>query len=338
MSKIYSESGYINWDYLYSECRFIMAVTGSRGTGKTYGLLKYVLDHDITFLYLRRLKSQLDECVADAKSNPFAKINQDTGSDVRVERRSGKVRFTAPIPESDNRRVIGYGAALSTMATIRGADFSAVNVIVFDEYIAMKGERPIQAEARAFKNLIETVNRNRELEGHPPVKVFMLGNANKLMNPYYLDWHFMKTALRMIRGGQMVYRTTNNNRIMIMLLNSPISEKKKETALYQDADSSFFGMAIENAFETDQTAIKTYKLKDCRHIVSIGSIGIYQTKSDGKHYISETTNKTNYFTENEINLKLFQTRYAGLKTLYLYGYCVFENYDCELLFREYIGL
>ena len=202
----------------------------------------------------------------------------------------------------------------------------------------MKGERPIPSEARAFRNLIETVNRNRELEGHPPVKIFMLGNANKLMNPYYLDWHFMKTALRMIRGGQMVYRTPNNNRIMIMLLKSPISERKKETALYQDADDSFFGMAIENAFETDQTTIKAYKLTDCRHIVSIGSIGIYQTKSDGKHYISETVNKTNYFPENEINLKLFQTRYAGLKTLYLYGYCVFENYDCELLFREYIGL
>ena len=338
MSKIYSESGYINWDYLYPECRFIMAVTGSRGTGKTYGLLKYVLDHDISFLYLRRLKSQLDECVADAKSNPYAKINQDTGSDVRVERRSGKVRFTAPVPDSNERRVIGYGAALSTMATIRGADFSSVNCIVFDEYIAMKGERPIPSEARAFRNLIETVNRNRELEGHPPVKIFMLGNANKLMNPYYLDWHFMKTALRMIRGGQMVYRTPNNNRIMIMLLKSPISERKKETALYQDADDSFFGMAIENAFDTDQTTIKAYKLTDCRHIVSIGSIGIYQTKSDGKHYISETTNKSNYFPENEINLKLFQTRYAGLKTLYLYGYCVFENYDCELLFREYIGL
>ena len=338
MSKIYSESGFVNWDYLYNECRFIMAVTGSRGTGKTYGLLKYVMEHDISFLYLRRLKSQLDECVADAKSNPFAKINQDTGSDVRVERRSGKVRFTAPVPDSDERRLIGYGAALSTMATIRGADFSSVTCIVFDEYIAMKGERPIQAEARAFKNLIETVNRNRELEGFPPVKIFMLGNANKLMNPYYLDWHFMKTALRMIRGGQMVYRTSNNNRIMIMLLKSPISERKKKTALYQETDDSFFGMAIENAFETDQTSIKAYKLTDCRHIVSIGSIGIYQTKSDGKHYISETINRTNYFVENEINLKLFQTRYTGLKTLYLYGYCVFENYDCELLFREYIGL
>ena len=145
MSKIYSDDGFVNWDYLYTECRFIMAVTGARGTGKTYGLLKYILDHDISFLYLRRLKSQLDECVADAKSNPFAKINQDTGSDVRVERRSGKVRFTAPIPDSDKRRVIGYGAALSTMATIRGADFSSVTCIVFDEYIAMKGERPITA-------------------------------------------------------------------------------------------------------------------------------------------------------------------------------------------------
>ena len=97
-------------------------------------------------------------------------------------------------------------------------------------------------------------------------------------------------------------------------------------------------MALDNAFETDQTDIKQYKLKDCRHIVSFGQIGIYQTKSDGRHYISETINKTNYYPENEINVKLFRARYTGLKTLYLYGFCSFENYELELLFREYIGL
>lgn len=315
-----------------------MTVTGGRGTGKTYGLLKYILDHDIKFLYLRRLKSQLDECVSDAESNPFSKINLDHGTDVRVERKSGKVRFTAPIPDSDERRVIGFGAALSTMATIRGADFSQVNCIVFDEYIAMKGERPIQAEAQALKNVIETVNRNREIFGQSPVKVFMLGNANKLMNPYFLDWHFMRTALRMLKGGQMVWRNKSGNRIMVFLLNSPISALKRKTALYEEQDNEFFGMALDNAFETDQTDIKQYKLKDCKHIVSFGQIGIYQTKSDGKHYISETINKTCYYPENEINIKLFRARYAGLKTLYLYGFCAFENYELELLFREYIGL
>ena len=338
MSKIYCDTGFPNWDYLYNECKFIMTVTGGRGTGKTYGLLKYILDHDIKFLYLRRLKSQLDECVSDAESNPFSKINIDHGTDIRVERKSEKVRFTAPIPDSDERRVIGFGAALSTMSTIRGVDYSQVTVIVFDEYIAIKGERPIQAEAKALKNVIETVNRNRELFGQPPVKVFMLGNANKLMNPYFLDWHFMRTALRMLKGGQMVWRNKSGNRIMIFLLNSPISALKRKTALYEEQDDEFFGMALDNAFETDQTDIKTYKLKDCKHIVSFGQIGIYQTKSDGRHYISETINRTLYYPENEINVKLFRARYAGLKTLYLYGFCSFENYELELLFREYIGL
>lgn len=338
MSKIYCDNGFPNWDYLYHECKFIMTVTGGRGTGKTYGLLKYILEHNIKFLYLRRLKSQLDECVSDAESNPFSKINIDCGTDIQVERKSGKVRFTAPIPDTDERRVIGFGAALSTMATIRGADFSQVECIVFDEYIAMKGERPIQAEAQALKNVIETVNRNRELFGKHPVKVIMLGNANKLMNPYFLDWHFMRTALRMIKGGQMVWRSKSGNRIMIFLLNSPISELKRKTALYEEQDNEFFGMALDNAFETDQTDIKTYKLTDCKHVISFGQIGIYQTKSDGRHYISETINKNNYYPENEINIKLFRARYAGLKTLYLYGYCSFENYELELLFREYIGL
>lgn len=339
MSKIYCDNGYVNFDYLYNECRFIMAITGGRGTGKTFGLLKYILDQRVKFIYMRRFKSQIDKCLGGGDSNPFSAINAETGSDVRVKRVSGKICFTAPLPDDpDKREIIGYGESLSTSSTIRGEDFTGVQIIVFDEYIPMPGERPIKDEAKAFKNFIETVNRNRELKGSPPVKVFMLGNANKLMNPYYLDWHFMKTALRMIHGGQMVYRTPSNNRIMVMLLNSPISEKKRKTALYEEADNSFFGMSLDNAFSTDQTDIRTYKLKDCRHIVSIGPIGIYQTKSDGRHYISETISRNNFYPENEINIKLFRTRYAGLKTLYLYGYCTFENYDCELLFREFIGL
>lgn len=342
MAKIYDENGWLNWNYLYPECKFIMAVTGPRGTGKTYGLFKYVSEHKLKFIYLRRLKSQLDQCASGEENNPFKAINRDTGTNIVPDRKNGALRFLNKTPESLESgkppEVVGYGAALSTVATIRGSDFSDVDIIIFDEYIAMKNERPIKDECNAFMNFVETVNRNRELAGDPPVKVFMLGNANKLMNPYFLEWHFMKHALRMIAGGQMMYRTPDNLRIMVLLLNSPISEKKKDTALYQNAGSDFISMAIENAFEVDPTAIGIRKLTDCKHIVSFGNIGIYRLKSTGDVYISGTINKTNYYEENEINLLFFRQRYVLFKSIYIYGKILFENYDCEMLFRSYFDL
>lgn len=339
MSKIYQENGFLNWDYLYEECRFIMTITGPRGTGKTYGLLKYVLEHDLKFIYLRRLKTQLDICASE-DSNPFKAINMDMDWRIMPQRKAGGLRFIDKDTETDESppEVVGYGAALSTVATIRGSDYSDVDCIIFDEYIAMKNERPIKNEVGSFLNFIETVNRNRELKGAKPVKVFMLGNANKLMNPYFLEWKFMKTALKMIHGKQMMYRTQDNLRIMVMLLDSPISSQKKETALYQTAGDDFISMAIDNAFEVDPTAIGARKLTDCRHIVSFGSIGVYQLKSTGEHYISETISKTNYYEENAINLTLFQMRFSLLKQIYIYGKMLFENYDCEMLFRSYFNI
>ena len=343
MAKIYDENGWLNWNYLYPECRFIMTITGPRGTGKTYGLLKYVVENDIRFIYMRRLKAQLDNVSGGPENNPFKAFNSDSGRNIVPERKSGACRFVEITPaESDEdeeiKTVVGYGVALSTVATIRGSDYSDIDCIVFDEYIAMSTERPIKDEVHAFMNFLETVNRNRELSGRDPVKVFMLGNANRLMNPYYLEWGFMRTALRMIAGGQMVYRTPDNARIMILLLDSPISERKKNTALYKVAGKDFISMAIDNAFKTDPTAIGSRKLTDCRHIVSMGSIGIYQLKSTGQHYVSDTVNKSLYYEENEINLLLFRTRFSLLKTIYLYGQMLFENYDCEMIFREYIGI
>lgn len=332
--KIYDSDGWLNWNYLFPENKFIMAITGPRGTGKTFGLLKYIADNNLRFIYMRRLRAQLDNAVSGPENNPFKAVNTYMGRSITPEKQNGTVCFI----DDASEEIMGYGVALSTVATIRGSDFSDVDVIVFDEFIAMAGERPIKDEVAAFYNFIETVNRNRELSGRDPVKCFLLGNANKLMNPYYLEWHFMKTALRMIRGDQMMWRSQDDNLIMVLLLHSPISDKKRDTALYRIAGGDFVDMALDNAFATDATKIGTRKLTDCRHIVSIGSIGIYQLKSTGEHYVSETINRSYYLQENEINLTIFRTRFLLLKSIYLAGFIRFENYDCELLFRAYIGL
>ena len=335
MAKIYTADGWVNWDYIMSQDATFISIVGARGVGKTYGCFKKLVTEGKKFIYLRRLKSQLDQC-GKPEGNPFKKINDDTGHDVKPFPSGGIISFR----EGDKAgELVSVGVALSVVANIRGVDFSDFDYIVFDEFIASIGERPIKNEFSAFLNFYETVNRNRELIGKEPVKCIMLGNANTLINPYFSGWHFMKTAVRMITGGQMVWRTEDKTRMVILLLNSPISEQKRGTALYQNATSDFIDMALDNSFRTDETKIKSEPLREYIHLVSVGEIGIYKHKSERKYYVSGTQAKEPYYDSFGIGLKMFQQDYYMLRVHYMVSKNVlFESFEVEVIFRELFDL
>ena len=335
MAKIYNSDGWVNWDYILSQDASFISIVGARGVGKTYGCFKKLVDEGKKFIYLRRLKSQLDQC-GKPEGNPFKKINDDTGHEIKPFPSGGIISFR----EGDKTgELVSVGVALSVVANVRGIDFSDFDYIVFDEFIASIGERPIKNEFTAFLNFYETVNRNRELSGKDPVKCLMLGNANTLINPYFSGWHFMKTAVKMIMGGQMVWRTDDKTRMVILLLNSPISEKKRGTALYQNATTDFIDMALDNAFRTDETKIKSEPLKEYIHLVSVGEIGIYKHKSERKYYVSSTQAKEPYYDSFGIGLKMFQQDYYMLRVHYMVSKNVlFESFEVEVIFRELFDL
>ena len=335
MSKIYNEEGWVNWDYILSQKASFISVVGPRGVGKTYGIFKKLIENKKKFIYLRRLKSQLDQC-GKIEGNPFKKINIDCNLNIKPFPSGGIISFK----ENDkDGAVISVGVALSVVANIRGIDFSDFDYIVFDEFISSDGERPIKNEFAAFLNFYETVNRNRELEGKDAVKCIMLGNANRISNPYFSAWHFMKTAVKMIKGGQMVWRSADDSRMIILLLNSPISEKKKETALYQNATNDFLSMALDNVFRTDETNIKSEPLKEYIHLVSIGEIGIYKHKSERKYYVSSTQAKSPYYDSFGISLKMFQQDFYMLRVHYMVSKNIwFESFELEIIFRELFDL
>lgn len=335
MKKIYTVDGWVNWDYIFAQPAIFIPVIGARGTGKTYGLFKKLIQENKRFLYLRRLKSQLELCTTD-EGNPFQKINTDLDLNIFPFTSSGVTTFRKG---EKNGELVAAGVALSVVANLRGIDFSQFDYIVFDEFIASDGERPIKNEFQAFLNFYETVNRNRELEGKPAVRCFMLGNANTLINPYFSAWHFMKTAIKMIIGGQMVYRTPDNTRMVIMLLDSPISARKRDTALYKNANKDFIKMALDNAFRTDETQIRSEPLNEYQHIVSIGEIGIYRHKSERKYYVSSTQHKTPYYESFGIGLKMFQQDFYMLRVHYMVNKSVwFESFEMEIIFRELFNL
>ena len=57
MSKIYNADGWVNWDYIVNQGAAFTMVVGARGVGKTYGLMKYNIEHDRPFIYNRRRQS-----------------------------------------------------------------------------------------------------------------------------------------------------------------------------------------------------------------------------------------------------------------------------------------
>lgn len=334
MGKIYTKQGWVNWKWIMEDPASFVMMVGPRGVGKTYGVFDYCIDNRIPFIYLRRLKTQLDLC-GKPTGNPFRKISIDKKINIVAFKSDGMISFRH---DSRAGEEVACGVSLSTVATVRGVDFSGYDVIVFDEAIPMDGEKPIKEEFHTFLNFYETVNRNRELTGDRPVKCILLGNANKLSNPYFTGWKFTKTALRMLRGKQMVYRTPDGSRMMILLQDSPVSDKKSRTTLYQNASRDFISMALDNAFQTDETRIKSEPLKEYVHIVSIGEIGIYKHKSERRYYVSAVQSEP-YYADYGMQLKLFQSTYFMLRVNYIVNKNIlFEDYESELLFRDYFDL
>lgn len=334
MGKIYNSSGWVDWDYIDKQEETFIAMVGPRGVGKTYGRFRTLIERGGKFIYLRRLKSQLDLC-SKPEGNPFRAINNDLDMHITPYPSGGIVTFRKGDKTGD---IVAVGLALSVVANIRGIDLSDYDYIVFDEFIASIGEHPIKNEYAAFQNFYETVNRNREILGKKPVKCFMLGNANTIVNPYFSAWHFMKTCIKMITSGQMVYRTPDKTRMIIMLLNSPISEQKRETVLYKNASSDFITMALDNAFRTDETNIKSEPIAEYQHIVSCGDIGIWKHKTDRKYYVSSIQGQP-YYDSFGISLKMFQNDFFLLRSNYMVNKnFYFESFELEIIFRELFNL
>ena len=116
MGKIYDAAGWVNWDYIMDQPESIISVVGARGTGKTYGLFKWMTEQREKFIYLRRLKSQLEEC-RKPDGNPFRKLNADKGWNILPVTQAGTVLFnkdgkdgeTVAVGLADDDLIVGGG-------------------------------------------------------------------------------------------------------------------------------------------------------------------------------------------------------------------------------------
>lgn len=346
MINLYNDNGYVDMDSILSISVPFIFITGARGTGKTYGALDWAIRTETRFILMRRMQNQID-ILNRPDFNPFKKLNSDKGYDIGVFPVSKNSAAFYHTYEDDNGALkpkgqpLGYTLALSTVSNMRGFDMSDVDIIIFDEFIPELHERTIGkgAEAEAFFNAYETINRNRELDGKPALRVLALSNSNRLDNPLFINLKLVDKAVQMQNTGKSVYINQQRGVALISLYDSPISQLKSKTALYSlTDDSEFKNMALNNLYTVeDAELIRQPPLKEYKPVCDIGEIGIYKHKNLNQYYICQHQTASTKYGTGVAELKRFRRDYANLWIKFFDKKVLFESQLSRSLFIDYFN-
>lgn len=347
MHSLYDSNGYIDMRKIIvlADDFPLSFIVGGRGTGKTYGALKTVVEDRIKFILMRRTQAQLD-LVNKPDFCPFKAHNLADGWDISTGPLSKyNVGFYHSTTDENGKlhcigEPLGYSIALSTVSNLRGFDASDVEILLYDEFIPERHDRPIKEEGKAFLNAYETINRNRELQGRKPLKAICMANANDLGNPIFMELGLIAQAEKMLRKHTEIWTDKKRGIALYILRDSPISMAKKDTVLYRASQgSNFADMAINNTFDDIQDMnIKTMPITEILPFVNVGEITVYKQKSGKGYYVStHGSGSPERFTASEKDLLRFLRKYGYLWDAYMRNLILFENSTAEVLFNKYFS-
>ena len=267
--------------------RAVNIIIGGRGIGKSYSALSFMLEQTAPFVYMRNTDVQLKES-STVFGNPFKRLNLDLGIDVRMSA-EGK-HYLIQDYTGNEPKLIGYGAALSTFKNLRSVDLSDVEYCLYEEFIELQPLRFRQFDA--FAGFYETVNRNRELQGRPPLKCILLSNSQTMNNDILINYGLTERIIGMIQRGERVW---SNQDIRIELPQSDVSEAKRDTAHYRlIAGTKAAAEALDNEFAYDSFRnIKVQNLREYRPLCMVYTdtgypVNFWQHKGEQKFYACST--------------------------------------------------
>lgn len=344
---IYTHDGWLDVPHIAKICDknniSIIVMIGKRQVGKTYGVLKYMLDSDKRFMFMRRVKTEL-EMLEKNVNNPFDKI-KGYKDRVLFERESD---YTASIDRIDTdedgnekKTRIATGVALTTVGNIRGFNGDLYSDVVLDEFIPEEHLFKVRNEGDAFLNAYTTIAGNRELEGRKPLRVWLLANSNELNSEILNALNITKDVERMSLRGEETRLLKERGILIILPESKAITEKRKQTALYRaiGGDSKFSKMAYENEFAyNDYTDVRPMPMQEYNPLVTIGRITIHLHKNDKTLYVTDKVKaKARYnYTDSETHINLFNRKFADIRAAHLRGRLTFQDMRIKNYFLDII--
>lgn len=338
-NKLYNENGFFDFDYIMADKNPFILIIGSRGTGKTYSCLKWLYDNDKRFALLRLTDKEVQFCSNQA-GNPFKAINRD--NDLHVEVRRINQYMFGFYDGKEANEYKGLCMALTTMSKIRGADMSDIDFEIIDEFIPEKIVKKIPGMGEAVLQSYETINRNRELFGRPPLKLVMMANALNINNEILIKFGVVSMLQKMKKRGIEIMRDDDRGITVIYPMHTPIAEMKKETALYK-VSKRFNEMALDNKFrEYYEDNIASRKISNYRIISGFDNMYFYKSKIDQSYYVTGfrdiSQQLDTYYHNTDFEVIQFKRKYWYLLDAYYNNRIKFESPEIELDFINLMGV
>ena len=314
---------------------FLNFLLGERGCGKTYSTSKFVTKQFINkgyeFAYIRRYKTELKKSVPKFFS-PLITNDEFHGHDLKT---NGDKFYI-------DGKVAGYSMTLSTAQDLKSTNFDKVKYIIFDEFIIEEGQKHyLKNEVENFLGLVETIARMRD------VKIFMLGNAVTIANPYFIFFDLTlpyNTDIKTFKDGLILVQ---------YMYNEEYRKAKKESKLGRLVeDTEYSRYAIDNQMRLDNKDFIEHKSGTSRFSFAIKYkdqiYGIWFDYNIGKIFVSNDYNENGQLfactledhTPNTMMLNSMRS-YTAWKTFiqnYKLGNVYYESIKIKTSIRDLIKL
>lgn len=347
---------YYDWQRTLSYDADVTMVVGTRGVGKTFGLrtqfIRDWLKDGSRFVEVCRYKNELYN-VSDGYFDRVGRQPEFSELEFRTDSRCAYVAYKNDKNERGKTdwRVIGYFAALSDAQMLKKKTFDNVRRIVLDEAILNRTDRYhtyLRGEFSLLASLVDTVSRERADTNGTRPRVYLLGNACNIANPYFA--HYGVTSD--IRFG---YRWYANKTFLLHYVDG--GEYSREKAAGTVAGRMLSGtdageVDISNQFYTggdEFVCRKPPRAKFLFGMVLDGSrYGIWVDETEGLYYVCEkiprNTERPVYsLTRSDSSMNYVAVRRAdrvlqSFSNLWYLGLMRYETVDLKRRFSDVLAL
>lgn len=308
---------FYDWHKTLSYDADVTMVVGPRGVGKTFGLrkqcIKDFLRDGSRFVEVTRFKNELSG-VADGYFNRLQDLPDFEGYMFRTDARYGWIA-KVPSEVSDGEKkpkpewqLMTYFIALSDAQRMKKRTFDKVRRIIFDEAILESSDRYhnyLPNEFGVLANLVDTVSRERADTDCLRPRVYLLGNACDLSNPYFAAYGVgtdLKFGYRWYANKTFLFHYVESGEYGIEKLKGTVAGRMMQgtTAAKVAISNEFVGLNSEFVKAKPSRAKFTFGIK-CNG----KTFGVWVDMQGGLYYVTgnvpNNTDKTIYALTAEDN-------------------------------------
>ena len=307
-------------------------IFGNRGPGKTYSIVWHRLENAIAdnskhkFIWLRDTETVIKKLAAKGFTAPIEADHPEVGVN-KIVKIDGNYCFVHN-QGAEDEMILGYLMALSTFHNARGLDYSDVDTIVFDEMMPEEGTIIRKGQGSLWLNMYESIARNRELKGQPPVRVIFLSNTNCLYSEILEDFGLSGIVEHMQLNDIKTY--TDDDIWIEFLENADYTEAKSKTLLYRlSKNRKFNDMALKNKFNDNMALIvPNMSLKGSKGLLTLDKRYTLIQLANGKLYYKLACWKglIDYDMDNDQEAMLYKYMFADkLRYEYIAGNMFFDS-------------